>query len=84
MSTYTLDAIMETQPTISILKVKGRGKASLDKFIAHAKAKYPSLETVTACESIEEACVGSDIVYYGTTNAARFEDNPNIERAWVK
>ncbi len=84
MSTYTLDAIMETQPTITILKVKGRGKASLEKFIIHAKAKYPTLESVTECESIEETCYDSDIIYYGTTNAAKFEDNPNIERTWVK
>lgn len=84
MSTYTLDAIMETQPSISTLKVKGRGKESLDKFITHAKAKYPRLEYVAICDSIKETCEGSDIIYYGTTNAARFEDNPNIECAWVK
>lgn len=84
MSTYTLDAIMETQPTIKVLKVKGRGKDSLNKFIDHAKCKYPTLETVVACDSIEETVRDSDIVYYGTTNAAKFEDNPNIEQSWVK
>ena len=84
MSTYTLDAIMETQPSLSVLKVKGRGKASLDKFIQRAKSKYPNLKEVIAVESIEEACKDSDIIYYGTTNAAKFEDNPRVEKAWVK
>ena len=84
MSTYTLDAIMTTQPSITTVKVKGRGKASLDKFIAHAKEKYPSLESVTVCDSIEEACRESDIIYFGTSNAAKFEDNPRIEQEWVK
>lgn len=84
MSTYTLDAIMETQPTLSVLKVKGRGKDSLDKFINRAKEKYPSLKEIIACDSIEQTCVDSDIIYYGTTNAAKFEDNPYIEQSWVK
>ncbi|MBR3899947.1 MAG: ornithine cyclodeaminase [Ruminococcus sp.] len=84
MSTYTLDAIMETQPGIKVVKVKGRGKASLDKFIDYAKKKYPSLESVVACDTIEDTCRDSDIIYFGTSNAAKFEDNPRIEQAWVK
>ena len=84
MSTYTLDAIMETQPSLSVLKVKGRGKASLDKFIQRAKSKYPNLKEVIAVDTIKEACKDSDIIYYGTTNAAKFEDNPRVEKDWVK
>ena len=84
MSTYTLDAIMVTVPTITTLKVKGRGQTSLDKFIKHAKEKYPSLKTIVACDSIEDTCRDSDIIYFGTTNAAKYEDNPRIEQAWVK
>ena len=84
MSTYTLGAILETQPGIKVLKVKGRGRASLEKFMSHARATCPGLARIEACESIEAACRDSDIVYFGTTNAARFEDNPRIEQAWVK
>ena len=84
MSTYTLDAIMVTQPTITTLKVKGRSKGNLNKFIEHAKNRYSTLKTVVACDSIEEACKESDIIYFGTTNAAKFEDNPRIEQEWVK
>ena len=84
MSTYTLDAIMVTQPNITTLKVKGRGQASLKRFIEHANTKYPTLESVVAVDTIEDACLDSDIIYFGTTNAAKFEDNPRIEQAWVK
>ena len=84
MSTNTLTAIMETQPSIEILKVKGRGKSSLDKFISHAKETFPSLKEIIPCDTIEQTCRDSDIIYYGTTNAAKFEDNPNIEKDWVK
>ena len=84
MATYTLDAIMVTVPSIKTLKIKGRGKDSLDKFIEHAKSKYPSLETIVSCDTIENTCRDSDIIFFGTTNAAKFEDNPRIEQEWVK
>ncbi len=84
MSTYTLDAIMVTQPCITTLKVKGRGQASLNKFMEYARTKYPCLETIKAVNSIEDACRDSDIIYFGTTNAAKYEDNPRIEQKWVK
>lgn len=84
MSTYTLDAIMETQPNLTTVKVKGRGKASLDKFIAYTKEKYPNLKTVVSCDNIEDTCRDSDIIYFGTSNADKFEDNPRIEQEWVK
>lgn len=83
MSTYALDAVMYTQPTISVLKVKGRGEESLNKFVGHAKKKYPELEIVL-CDSIKDTCVESDIIFFGTTNAAKYEDNPSIELDWVK
>ena len=84
MSTYTLDAIMQTQPTIRTLQIKGRGEASLNKFIAHVREKYPMIENVVRCASIEDACRNADIIYFGTSNAAVYEDNPRIEQAWVK
>lgn len=84
MSTYTLEAIMMTKPSVKVLKVKGRGKESLERFIGNARAKYPGLEEIIPCSTEEDACRDSDIIYFGTTNAARFEDNPRIEQAWVK
>lgn len=37
MSKTALAAIMAVRPNIETIKVKGRGKASLEKFIAHVK-----------------------------------------------
>ena len=84
IATYTLDAIMETQPGIKVLKVKGRGQKSLQHYMDHARGKYPGLETIVACDTIEEACRDADVICFCTTNAAKFEDNPRIEAAWVK
>ena len=84
MSTYTLEAIIETQPTIEILKVKGRGKESLNKFINHAKIRHPNLKEIIAVDSVEEATLDSDIVYFGTTNSKNYDENPVIKKEWVK
>ena len=83
MSTYTLDAYMKTQPTISVLKIKGRGQRSLETFVNHVNQIYPKLQ-VLVCKTVEEACRDADLIYFGTSNAAKFEDNPRIEAAWVK
>lgn len=41
MSKTALAAIMAVRPGIETVKVKGRGKTSLEKFIAHVKQEYP-------------------------------------------
>ena len=84
MSRYTLDAFMDAQPTVDTLKIKGRGETNVKRFIEFAKSKYPQIQKCIVCDSYEEACRESDIIFYGTTNAAKFEDNPYVEEAWIK
>ena len=84
MSRYTLDAFMDAQPTVETLKIKGRGENNVKRFIEFAKSKYPQIKDYIICNSYEEACRESDIIFYGTTNAAKFEDNPYVEEAWIK
>ena len=84
MSRYTLDAFMDAQPTVDTLKIKGRGETNVKRFIEFAKSKYPQIKECIICNSYEEACRESDIIFYGTTNAAKFEDNPYVEEAWIK
>ena len=56
MSKTALAAIMAVRPGIETIKVKGRGKASLEKFIAHVKKEYPQVN-VYAVDTMEEADV---------------------------
>lgn len=84
MSRYTLDAFMDAQPTVDTLKIKGRGETNVKRFIEFAKGKYPQIKDCIICNSYEEACHESDIIFYGTTNAAKFEDNPYVEESWIK
>lgn len=83
MSRYTLDAFMNAQPDIDTLKIKGRGLTNINRFIDYAKKTYPQIKDYIICDSYEEACREADIIFYGTTNAAKFEDNPYVEEAWI-
>ena len=54
MGKTSLAAFVATCPDLEVLKVKGRGKASLDKFVAHAKEKYPQFKEIKVVDTVEE------------------------------
>ena len=84
MSKSSLAAIMAVRPGITTVKVKGRGKASLDKFIQHVKKEYPQVD-VYAVDTIEEAVRDSDIVAANTsTPTGNPEEYPYIAEEWIK
>lgn len=84
MGRYAMKAFMVTKPTIRTVKIKGRGKESINRFIEFCRENYPQIKEYIVCDSISEACEDSDIVYFGTTNAAEYMNNPRIERKWLK
>lgn len=84
MGKTAIHAFAVTQPTIETVKIKGRSKGSIDRFIAYCKEKLPSIKEYIVCDNLEEACRNSDIVYFGTTNAPVFEENPYIKGEWIK
>lgn len=84
MSKYTLNAFITAQPTLETVKIKGRSQKGIDGFIEYCKKEFPNIKNFIICESIEDACKDSDIVFYGTTNAAKFEDNPTVKKEWLK
>ena len=84
MSRYTLDAFMCAQPSVETIKIKGRGMTNINRFIDYAKSKFPGIKNYQICETYEDVCRDSDIIFYGTTNAAKFEDNPYVEENWIK
>lgn len=84
MSKTALAAAMAVRPTLKNIKVKGRGKASLDKFIAHVKAEYPGVN-VYAVDSIEEAVRDADIVSVSTSSLTGDPNlYPYIAEEWIK
>lgn len=84
MSKTALAAAMAVRPTLKTVKVKGRGKASLEHFIEHVKTEYPGV-TVYAVDSIEEAVRDSDIVSVSTSSPTGDpEQYPYIAEEWIK
>lgn len=84
MSKTALAAAMAVRPTISTVKVKGRGQASLNRFIEYVKKEYPGVN-VYAVDSIEEAVRDSDIVSVSTSSPTGDPSlYPYIAEEWIK
>lgn len=84
MSKTALAAAIVVRPSIKTVKVKGRGKASLDKFIEYVKKEYPEVD-VYAVDSIEEAVRDSDIVSVSTSSPTGDPElYPYIAEEWIK
>lgn len=84
MGRYAMMAFMVAQPSISKVRIKGRGRRSIDNFISFCKKHYPNIKEYVVCSSFEEACKDADIICYGTTNASKYEDNPRVEHHWLR
>lgn len=84
MSKTALAAAMAVRPGLKTVKVKGRGKASLDAFIEHVHTEYPDVE-VYAVDTIEEAVRDSDIVSVSTSSPTGDPAlYPYIAEEWIK
>ena len=84
MSKTALAAAMTVRPTIKTIKVKGRGKASLEKFVAYAKEQYPDA-AVYGVETMEEAVKDADIVSVSTSTPTGDPSlYPYIAEEWIK
>lgn len=84
MSKTALAAAMAVRPSIETVKVKGRGQASLNKFIKYVEKNYPGV-TVYAVDTIEEAVRDSDIVSVSTSSpTGDSELYPYIAEEWIK
>lgn len=84
MSKTALAAAMAVRPSLKTVKVKGRGQASLNKFLKHVRKSYPGVEAY-AVDTIEEAVRDSDIVSVSTSSPTGDPSQyPYIAEAWIK
>ena len=77
-------AIACEKPSVETIKIKGRSEKGINEFIDFCKQNCPSFKNFIVCKDIKEAACDSDIIYFGTTNAARYEDNPYLSDDWIK
>ena len=77
-------AIATEKPSVETIKIKGRSEKGIQEFIDFCKEYCPSFKNFVVCNSIESAAKESDIIYFGTTNAPKYEDNPYLSDEWIK
>ena len=66
------------------LKVKGRGKKSLDSFLEYVKATYPQLTTVTVVDDIETLVRDSDVISFAATAGTDPSKYAYVKGEWIK
>lgn len=84
MGRTTAMAAISACPTIKTVKIKGRGRASIDKFIDTIKASYPQAENFVICDTVEEAVRDSDIICTTATAPVHEKDFTYIDSSWVR
>lgn len=84
MGKTSLEAILCTCPEIDTVKVKGRGKASLDSFVDYVKETYPKLKSVYAVDTIEELVKDSDVISFANSGNTDPTTYPYVKKEWVK
>ncbi|HAS8562955.1 TPA: ornithine cyclodeaminase [Vibrio vulnificus] len=85
MGKTSVAAFMAACPNIDTIKIKGRGKKSLDSFLTWVSATFPQITNIEVVESVEDVVRGSDIVTY--CNSGETGDPslyPEVKREWVK
>lgn len=84
MGKTSLSAFVSVCPNLDTVKIKGRGKRSMDSFVQFIKEELPQIKNIVVCETIEEAVRGSDII--STTTTVRNDESsfPVIKEEWIK
>lgn len=84
MGKTSLAAILCTCPDIDTVKVKGRGRASLEKFIEYVKDEYPELKVVEAVDTVEELLRDADVVSFANSGSTDPSTYPFVKKEWIK
>lgn len=71
-------------PEIREVKVKGRGKKSLEAFVEYVKKTYPHLERVEAVETVEELIRDTDIAAFTNSGGTDPSTYPFVKGEWIK
>lgn len=84
MGKTALDAFVASCPKLDTLKIKGRGKRSIDSFIKYVQGKYPQFMQIQVVDTLEELVRDSDIIAFTATAGTDVSTYAKVEEAWVK
>jgi len=84
MAKTSLISFMAVRPEIDHVKIKGRGKESLDRFLSWIAEAYPQISNVEVVNRVEDAVRECDIVTYcGGGTVGDPSTYPLIKREWI-
>ncbi|MEP9394975.1 MULTISPECIES: tyramine oxidase subunit B [Gordonia] len=84
MAKTSLAAFVATCPKIDTVKIKGRGRKSLDTYTSWVAEQFPQIEVIEV-DTLEEAVRDSDIVTFCTSGEAGDPSTyPTLTRDWIK
>ena len=85
INSITVETFAALRPTLDTLKIKGRGKESIERCINYVKEKCPQFKNFIVCDTIEECVRDSDIMSFATSTPTGGHKNyPFVEREWIK
>ncbi|MGI6534980.1 MAG: tyramine oxidase subunit B [Eggerthellaceae bacterium] len=85
INSITIETFAKLRPSLHTLKIKGRGKASIDRCISYVKEHCPQFTTIQVCDTLEECVRGSDIMNFATsTPTGGQESYPYFDPEWLK
>lgn len=85
MGRTALASFIAVRPGIETVKIKGRGKKSLNAFVDYVKTEFPSVKNVEVVDDIESAVRDSDIVCLATSaTIGNLDEYPYVDEKWIK
>lgn len=85
INNITIETFAALRPTLDTLKIKGRGRASIDRCIAYVKEHCPQFKNIIVCDTLEECCKDADIMTIAvSTPTGGHQNYPFIKRKWLK
>ncbi len=85
MGKTTVASFMAACPELDTIKIKGRGKDSLDRFLSWVKEEFPQLVNIEIVDNVEAVVRDSDLVTYCNSGETGDPSTyPIVKREWVK
>ena len=89
MGKTSLAAFAVTCPHLHEVRIKGRGRKSIDSFIDFVKKEYPQITDIKVCDTLEETVTGADLISFTTTaqngdDPAIVDTFPYVKTEWIK
>lgn len=84
MGKTSMAAFAAVCENLDTVKIKGRGKRSMDSFIAFVKENCPKIKNIEVCDSVEDAVRDADIISFTTAVRDDVSSFPYISGDWIK